>query len=166
MKYDRRAIMINAWSIRRESGCTMSAALKKAWAVAKEDSMKELTLATMTGSEKQIAWATDILNGIYEEWCEKIKVNTKNLEESTREKYIERNTKRLNCAKKALEVFVASVENSDKYTDSRWIIDRRTGINFAVSVAYKFFYNGCPAEDTPDFYENYAYIKDDYGFMF
>lgn len=36
MKYDRRAIMKNAWEIRRESGCTMSAALKKAWAVAKK----------------------------------------------------------------------------------------------------------------------------------
>lgn len=36
MKYDRRAIMKKAWIIRRESGCTMSAALKKAWTVAKK----------------------------------------------------------------------------------------------------------------------------------
>ena len=36
MKFNRSEIMRNAWTIRRESGCTMSAALKKAWAVAKK----------------------------------------------------------------------------------------------------------------------------------
>lgn len=38
MKYNRSDIMRNAWNIRRESGCTMSDALKKAWAVAKKGS--------------------------------------------------------------------------------------------------------------------------------
>lgn len=66
MKYDRRAIMNNAWTIRRESGCTMSAALKKAWAVAKKgNEMEELRVAEMTGSAKQIAWATDIITEPY-----------------------------------------------------------------------------------------------------
>ncbi len=60
MKYDRRSIMKTAWGIRRESGCTMSAALKKAWAVAKEGKMEELKIE-MIGSEKQVAWAQDIL---------------------------------------------------------------------------------------------------------
>lgn len=36
MKFNRSEIMRNAWTIRRESGYTMSAALKKAWAVAKK----------------------------------------------------------------------------------------------------------------------------------
>ena len=169
MKYDRRSIMMNAWNIRRESGCTMSAALKKAWTVAKEEKMEELRIPHITGSEKQIAWATDILNGIYATWTENIKIYTENLEEATKEnaqKRIDRNTKRLDCAKKALEVFVASVNSSDKYKDAHWIIDRRSGIGGAVTVAYKYYFDGCPAEDTPDFYENYAFIKDDYGFIY
>ena len=67
MKYDRRAIMKNAWTIRRESGCTMSAALKKAWAVAKKgNSMEEIKIAKMTGTEKQVAWATDIITAPYQ----------------------------------------------------------------------------------------------------
>ena len=65
MKYDRRAIMKNAWNIRRESGCTMSAALKKAWTVAKEEKMEEIKIE-MIGSEKQIAWAQDILRNHYD----------------------------------------------------------------------------------------------------
>lgn len=32
MKYNKSAIMSNAWTIRRQIGCTMSAALKKSWA--------------------------------------------------------------------------------------------------------------------------------------
>jgi hypothetical protein len=170
MKYDRRAIMRNAWTIRHESGCTMSAALKKAWTVAKKgNDMEELRIPHMSGSEKQIAWATDILNGIYATWTENIKIYTENLEEATKgnaQKSIDRNTKRLDCAKKALEVFVASVNSSDKYKDAHWIIDRRSGIGDAARVAYKYYFDGCPAEDTPNFYENYAFIKNDYGFEF
>lgn len=66
MKYNRSEIMRNAWNIRRESGCTMSAALKKAWAVAKEAKMEELKIAEMTGSEKQIAWAHNIISIPYQ----------------------------------------------------------------------------------------------------
>ena len=35
MKYDRRAIMKNAWNIRRSANVDMSTALKAAWALAK-----------------------------------------------------------------------------------------------------------------------------------
>ena len=35
MKYNRAEIMKMAWAIRRESGCTMSTALKTAWAATK-----------------------------------------------------------------------------------------------------------------------------------
>lgn len=35
MKYNKCEIMSNAWTIRRQIGCTMSAALKKAWVFAK-----------------------------------------------------------------------------------------------------------------------------------
>ena len=35
MKYDRRAIMNNAWAIRRTANVDMSTALKAAWALAK-----------------------------------------------------------------------------------------------------------------------------------
>lgn len=35
MKYDRRAIMKNAWNIRRNANVDMSTALKAAWALAK-----------------------------------------------------------------------------------------------------------------------------------
>lgn len=54
MKYDRRAIMKNAWNIRRESGCTMSAALKMAWTVVKKGNtmFTEETLKNFIRREK------------------------------------------------------------------------------------------------------------------
>ena len=35
--YDRKSIMTRAWAIKRQTGCTMSVALKQAWAEAKSN---------------------------------------------------------------------------------------------------------------------------------
>lgn len=56
-KYNLSEIMKNAWTIRRKLVITMSVALKKAWAIAKE-------AKKMLGSEKQVKWATEIRNNI------------------------------------------------------------------------------------------------------
>ena len=86
--------MRNAWNIRRESGCTMSVALKKAWAVAKkgnkmftEETLKNfiryekynfdsrekalktfsagLNIPTITGrSDKQVSYAESLRNRV------------------------------------------------------------------------------------------------------
>ena len=94
MKFNRSEIMRNAWNIRRESGCTMSIALKKAWAVAKKgnkmfteetlknfircekynfDSHEEalktfsagLNIPTITGrSDKQVSYAESLRNRV------------------------------------------------------------------------------------------------------
>lgn len=57
-KYNLSKIMKRAWEIVKKAGETISSGLKKAWKEAKE--MKELK-----GSEKQIAWAQDIINAAY-----------------------------------------------------------------------------------------------------
>lgn len=56
-KYNLSEIMKNAWTIRRRLFITMSAALKKAWAIAKD-------VRKMLGSEKQVKWATEIRDNV------------------------------------------------------------------------------------------------------
>lgn len=41
MKYNKREIMMNAWSIRRSENVSMSIALQKAWSIAKNPSKTE-----------------------------------------------------------------------------------------------------------------------------
>lgn len=67
MKYDRRAIMKNAWIIRRESGCTMSAALKKAWTVAKEGNEMSKKDAIIEKLNKIVAIGNEPNNGYHYE---------------------------------------------------------------------------------------------------
>lgn len=54
-KYNLSEIMKRAWELVKKAGMTISASLRKAWQEAKR---------TMKGSEKQIAWATDIVGTI------------------------------------------------------------------------------------------------------
>lgn len=54
-KYNMSKIMKRAWELVKKMGMTISDGLKKAWQEAKR---------TMKGSEKQIAWATDIVGTI------------------------------------------------------------------------------------------------------
>lgn len=56
-KYNLSQIMKAAWEFRRTLVITMSAALKKAWAIAKE-------AKKMLGTEKQIKWATEIRTNV------------------------------------------------------------------------------------------------------
>lgn len=52
-KYNLSKIMKRAWELVKKAGMTISSGLKKAWEEAKE---------TMKGSQKQIAWAKDIIS--------------------------------------------------------------------------------------------------------
>ena len=56
MKYNLSNIMKRAWMLVKKSGLNISAALKKAWKEAKE--------ITMKGTEKQIAYATKLLENM------------------------------------------------------------------------------------------------------
>ena len=56
MKYNLSNIMKRAWMLVKKSGLNISAALKKAWREAKE--------ITMKGAEKQIAYATKLLENM------------------------------------------------------------------------------------------------------
>jgi outer membrane protein assembly factor BamB len=56
MKYNLSNIMKRAWMLVKKSGLNISAALKKAWREAKE--------ITMKGTEKQIAYATKLLENM------------------------------------------------------------------------------------------------------
>lgn len=53
-KYNLSKIMKRAWELVKKVGMTISSGLKQAWKEAKNMALK--------GSEKQIAWATDIIN--------------------------------------------------------------------------------------------------------
>lgn len=59
-KFNLSQIMKNAWRMVKTASMTISAALRKAWAIAKES----VNMATLKGSEKQIAWATEIRNTV------------------------------------------------------------------------------------------------------
>lgn len=67
--YNKSEIFKNAWAMVKEAGMTISAALKKAWAMAKG------TFTKMTGSEKQIKWATEIKNRIVKIYDEVLSQN-------------------------------------------------------------------------------------------
>lgn len=54
-KYNLSNIMKRAWELVKKVGFGISEALKKAWSEAKEGASK------MTGTEKQIKWAEDII---------------------------------------------------------------------------------------------------------
>lgn len=53
-KYNLSNIMKRAWELVKKAGMTISSGLKKAWEEAKE-------VKKMRGSEKQIAWANDLI---------------------------------------------------------------------------------------------------------
>lgn len=55
-KYNLNKIMTRAWEIVKREGKTISVGLKRAWAEAKKG-----VKMVLKGSEKQIAWAEDIL---------------------------------------------------------------------------------------------------------
>lgn len=57
MKYNRSEIMKAAWNLVKTSSMTISSALKAAWASAKVSSK-----VIANGSEKQNAWAADIVS--------------------------------------------------------------------------------------------------------
>lgn len=63
--YNKSEIMTRAWTIRRNENYTMSAALRKSWAQAKAQVAE--SLPELTGSENQIAWASDIRTRAYED---------------------------------------------------------------------------------------------------
>ena len=60
-KYNLSKIMKRAWELVKKAGMSISAGLRKAWQEAKR---------TMKGSEKQIAWATDIVGTIQKIFCD------------------------------------------------------------------------------------------------
>ena len=135
MKYDRRAIMKNAWTIRRESGCTMAAALKKAWTVAKEEKMKEIQLAEMTGSEKQVAWATDIIRWPYRQMM----LLADHYEKFARVEHAE-------VCRKAAETYRDTYEkatvSNPNMTSAAWIIDKQHIFKGAMEQAIRMATNG------------------------
>lgn len=66
-KYDLSKIMKRAWKLVKKAGVSISEGLKKAWREAKEV-MSNIILPALVGSEKQIAWATDIRNRYIEQF--------------------------------------------------------------------------------------------------
>ena len=135
MKYDRRAIMKNAWTIRRESGCTMSAALKKAWTVAKEEKMEEIKIAEMTGSEKQVNWATDIIRLPYNNMMHQADHFTKLAQ-----------TEHAEVCRKAAKTYRDTYEKAttinSKMTSAAWIIDNRHVFHGAMEQAVRMAITG------------------------
>lgn len=68
-KYNLSKIMKRAWELVKGFGFAISEGLKKAWKEA-----KEVKKASMRGSEKQIKWATELLEKMHNEFaaCKKI----------------------------------------------------------------------------------------------
>lgn len=66
MKYNKSEIMKNAWNIRRATGCTMSAALVKAWANAKAPAktVETLTVEDLTAFGGKL-WEKGNLRRVY-----------------------------------------------------------------------------------------------------
>lgn len=60
-KYNLSKIMKRAWELVKKAGLSISEGLKKAWMEAKS--------VTMRGTEKQITWATDLMNKMHKEFA-------------------------------------------------------------------------------------------------
>ena len=80
-KYNLSEIMKRAWSLARKFKTTISVGLKRAWAEAKAPEL----VISLSGSEKQIAWAQDIINTAINTCTNNIK---KSVDEENRTGYV------------------------------------------------------------------------------
>ncbi len=149
MKYDRRSIMKNAWEIRRESGCTMSAALKKAWAVAKEEKMEELKIAEMTGSEKQIAWAHNIISIPYQRMTKQAEAFRDGVHDDMADICVK-------AAQIYRDTYTKSITANPNMVKAAWIIDNRFIFGGAMDQALHMALKGT-AHKRYEFHSNYHY---------
>lgn len=110
MKYNMSKIMRRAWELVKKMGMTISEGLKKAWKEAKGTAKK------MVGSEKQIAWAQDIIKKAYEH-VTAIEKHFENARDTQGEKYYNMNNDVVLACKKVMSWIDGRVNNVQKASE-------------------------------------------------